>query len=268
MMDKRLSVRDLSALKQRGEKIVMITAYDAVQARWAEEAGCQILLVGDSMGNTVLGYDNTLPVTLPESLSHTAAVRRGSKQAMVIGDMPFMSYQVSVEEALRNAGRYLKEAGADGIKLEGGRAILPTIRRMVEIGIPVMGHLGLLPQSFLKDGGYRIHGRTPQEATGILEDAVALQEAGAFAIVLEGLPSELGREISSCLAIPTIGIAAGPYCDGQVQVIADLLNLGGGYLPRHAKVYANLSDIAIAAIRQYRQEVQDGIFPNGEKNPK
>ncbi len=261
-MDKRITVRDLSAMKKRAEKIVMITAYDAVQARWGDNAGCQILLVGDSMGNTVLGYDSTLPVTLAESLSHTAAVRRGSKRAMVVGDMPFMSYQVSLEEALRNAGRYLKEAGAEAIKLEGGRSILPTVRRMVEIGIPVMGHIGLLPQSYLKDGGYHIHGRDSQEAEALQEDALALQEAGAFAIVLEGIPAELSRDISAQLSIPTIGIAAGPHCDGQVQVIADLLNMGGGYLPRHAKVYADLSTICSNAIKQYCQEVQDGSFPS------
>ncbi|NLZ64531.1 MAG: 3-methyl-2-oxobutanoate hydroxymethyltransferase [Lentisphaerae bacterium] len=262
-MDKRITVRDLAAMKKSGQKIVMITAYDAAQARWGDEAGCQILLVGDSMGNTVLGYDNTLPVTLEESLSHTAAVRRGSKRAMVIGDMPFMSYQAAQDEALHNAARYLKECGADGVKLEGGRAMLPTIRRMVEVGIPVMGHIGLLPQSVLKDGGYYIHGRNTQEAKDILDDAVALQEAGVFSVVLEGIPAELSREITARLTIPTIGIAAGPHCDGQVQVISDLLNMGGGYLPRHAKVYADLSSICITAIRQYCQEVQSGQFPAG-----
>ncbi len=260
-MDKRITVRDFASLKERGEKIVMITASDACQARWCEEAGCQALLVGDSMGNTVLGYETTLPVTLEESLSHTAAVRRAARKAMVIGDMPFMSYQVSPEEAIRNAGRYLKECGADAIKLEGGRAVLPVLRRLVEIGIPVMGHIGLLPQSVFKDGGYRLHGKNSEEADALRQDALAVQEAGAFAVVLEGIPDALSAEITSMLKIPTIGIAAGPHCDGQVQVIADLLNLGGSYLPRHAKKYADFYQMAIDAIKQYGQEVREGSFP-------
>jgi 3-methyl-2-oxobutanoate hydroxymethyltransferase len=260
-MDKRITVRDFANLKARGEKIVMITAYDACQARWCEEAGCQILLVGDSMGNTVLGYETTLPVTLEESLLHTAAVRRGARKAMVIGDMPFMSYQISLEEAIRNAGRYLKECGADAVKLEGGVTMLPVLRRLVEVGIPVMGHIGLLPQSVLKDGGYRLHGKNSEEAERLRKDALAVQEAGAFAVVIEGLPPAFSAEITSMLTIPTIGIAAGPHCDGQVQVIADLLNLGGGYLPRHAKMYADFYQTAVAAIKQYGQEVREGSFP-------
>ena len=260
-MDKKVTVRTLNAMKSRGEKIVMLTGYDAVTARWAEQAGCQLVLVGDSMGNTVLGYENTLPVTLEESLAHTAAVRRGAKLAMVIGDMPFMSYQISVEEAVRNAGRYLKEAGADAVKLEGGRTMLPVIKRLVEAGIPVMGHIGLLPQSVLKDGGYRIHGKAEEEARELSEDAIAMQEAGCFSIVLEGVPAELSRKITESLRIPTIGIGAGPYTDGQVQVIADLLGYGGGYLPKHAKCYADLNSIALKAIAQYCEEVKNGQFP-------
>ena len=260
-MDKRITVRDFANLKAHGEKIVMITAYDACQARWGEEAGCQALLVGDSMGNTVLGYETTLPVTLEESLLHTAAVRRGARKAMVIGDMPFMSYQISIEEAIRNAGRYLQEVGADAVKLEGGMTMLPVLRRLVEVGIPVMGHIGLLPQSVLKDGGYRLHGKNSEEAEQLRKDALAVQEAGAFAVVLEGIPAALSAEITSMLTIPTIGIAAGPHCDGQVQVISDLLNLGGGYLPRHAKVYADVYQTAVAAIKQYGQEVREGSFP-------
>ncbi|MFA6930421.1 MAG: 3-methyl-2-oxobutanoate hydroxymethyltransferase [Lentisphaeria bacterium] len=260
-MDKRITVCDFAALKARGKKIVMITAYDAAQARWGEEAGCEALLVGDSMGNTVLGYDTTLPVTLEESLSHTAAVRRGAKKAMVIGDMPFLSYQISTEEAIRNAGRYLKECGADAVKLEGGTAMLPTLRRLVEVGIPVIGHIGLLPQSVLKDGGYRLHGKSSEEAAALRKEALAVQEAGVFAVVLEGIPAALSQEITALLKIPTIGIAAGPHCDGQVQVISDLLNFGGTYLPRHAKVYADFYQSAITAIKQYCQEVRDGSFP-------
>lgn len=260
-MEKRISVTDIAAMKRRGEKIVMLTAYDAATARWAEEGGCQLLLVGDSMGNTVLGYENTLPVTLEESLFHTAAVRRGCRRAMVIGDMPFMSYQISLEEAIRNAGRYLQVAGADAVKLEGGMTMLPVCRRLVEVGIPVMGHIGLLPQSVLRDGGYRLHGKSAEEAASLRQDALALQEAGVFALVLEGLPAELSRDITASLRIPTIGIAAGPFCDGQVQVIADLLCLGGGYIPKHARSYADLSATAIAAIRNYVGDVQSGTFP-------
>ena len=230
-MEKRITVRDLAKMKAEGRKITTVTSYDAITARLVDEAGIQLILVGDSAGNTVLGYENTIPVTLEESLMLTAAVRRGAKHAMVIGDMPFMSYQVSEEEAVRNAGRYLKEAGADGVKLEGGRSMLKTIRRIVDASIPVFGHVGLLPQSVLKDGGYRIHGRN-EEAQQIIDDALAVQEAGAFAVVLEGVPRDLAKEITEKLTIPTIGIGAGPFCDGQIQVVTDILGLGT-FVPRH-----------------------------------
>ncbi|NMA42309.1 MAG: 3-methyl-2-oxobutanoate hydroxymethyltransferase [Oligosphaeraceae bacterium] len=259
-MNKRISVQDFARFKAMGEKIVMITAYDACQAFWCESAGCHALLVGDSMGNTVLGYENTLPVTMEEMLSHTAAVRRASKNAMVIADLPFMSYQVSIEEALRNAGRCLKEAGADAVKLESGSDLAPTVAKLVQAGIPVMGHVGLLPQSVLKDGGYRLHGKSVQEAEAIKNDALSLQEAGAFSVVLEGIPAQLSQEISQILSIPTIGIAAGPHCDGQVQVISDLLNLSGAKPPRHAKVYADLCGVATAAIKKYVEEVKQDKF--------
>lgn len=265
---RRITVRDLSKKKAAKEKIVSITAYDAIMAGLADEAGCDLILVGDSMGNTVLGYPNTIPVTLEESLMLTAAVCRGVKRAMVIGDMPFMSYQVNCDEAVRNAGRYLKECGADGVKLEGGRVMLPVIKRLVEAGIPVFGHIGLLPQSVLKDGGYRIHGRSSNEAAAILDDALAVQEAGAFAVTLEGIPAPLSAQISEQLSIPTIGIGAGPHCDGQVQVITDLLGLGGAFLPRHAKLYAKLADTVREAISTYREEVCAGLFPGEEHSAK
>lgn len=265
-MDKKVTIRTLHGMKKKGEKIVMLTSYDAATARWAETAGCHMILVGDSMGNTVLGYKNTLPVTLEESLSHTAAVCRGAGLAFVVGDMPFLSYQISVEDAVRNAGRYLKEAGADAVKLEGGHTMLPVIKRLVECGIPVMGHIGLMPQSVLKDGGYRIHGKTEAEAKELMDDALALQEAGCFSIVLEGVPAELSAKITAALDIPTIGIGAGAGCDGQVQVIADLLGYGGGYLPKHAKSYADLNSIALSAISQYVSEVQNGQFPTNENS--
>ena len=262
-MNPKVTVRTLHDLKARGEKILMLTAYDACTAAWAETAGVPTILVGDSMGNTVLGYPNTLPVTLEESLAHTAAVRRGAPNAFVIGDMPFLSYQISVEEAVRNAGRYLKECGADAVKLEGGRAMLPVIERLVTVGIPVVGHIGLLPQSVLKDGGYRLHGKADDEAQAIRADARALDAAGCCAIVLEGIPHDLAGEITAEIATPTIGIGAGPKTDGQVQVIADLLGLApGGFTPKHAKRYAELGETAVAAIRQYVAEVQAGNFPN------
>ncbi len=263
-MNTKTTVRTLQAKKARGEKIVMLTAYDAVTARWAAEAGCDMLLVGDSMANTVLGYPTTIPLTLEESIFHTSAVRRGAPDAFVVGDMTFMSYQLDVNDAVRNAGRYLKECGADAVKLEGGREMLPVIRRMVEVGIPVVGHIGLLPQSINKDGGYRIHGRGEEEARRLTEDARALDEAGVCSFCMEGIPRELAAAITASVGVPTIGIGAGGGCDGQVQVIADLLGLApeGGFLPRHAKNYARLNEIAVAAIRQYADEVRQGVFPS------
>ena len=262
-MNQKITVRTLRELKARGEKILMLTAYDACTAAWAEAAGVPTILVGDSMGNTVLGYSNTLPVTLEESLLHTSAVRRGAPNAFVIGDMPFMSYQISVEEAVRNAGRYLKECGADAVKLEGGRDMLPVIERLVTVGIPVVGHIGLLPQSVLKDGGYRLHGKAAAEAKALISDAKALEKAGVCMMVLEGVPRELAADITSQVTTPTIGIGAGAGTDGQVQVIADLLGLNaGGFTPKHAKRYAELGETAIAAIRQYVAEVTHGDFPD------
>lgn len=266
--ERKLTVRDLWKMKQAGEKIVTVTSYDALFARIVDEAGLQLILVGDSAGNTVLGYKNTIPVTMEQSLMLTAAVCRGVKRAMVIGDMPFMSYQVSEEEAVRNAGRYLKECGADGVKLEGGRSVNRIIKRLVDSGIPVMGHVGLLPQSVLKDGGYRIHGRTDEEAEGLMADALAVQEAGAFSLVLEGVPAPLSAKITASLKIPTIGIGAGSGCDGQIQVITDILGLGGAFLPRHAKRYASLADIASEALKNYADEVRAGTFPDDSHSSK
>ncbi len=261
-MDKKVTVRTLRDMKARGEKIVMLTAYDAVTASWAQSAGCPSILVGDSMAGTVLGYPNTIPLTLEESLTHTAAARRGANLSFLIGDMPFMTYQLSVDEAVRNAGRYLKEAGADAVKLEGGITMLPVIKRMVEVGIPVVGHIGLLPQSVLRDGGYRLHGKAEAEAKAIMADAKALDEAGVCMLVLECVPQELSAEITAAVSTPTIGIGAGAGCDGQVQVIADLLGLNsGGYIPKHAKSYANVGDLAVEAIKSYVNDVQDGAFP-------
>ena len=265
---RKLTVRDLLKLKQAGQKIVTVTAYDALFGRIADEAGMHLILVGDSAGNTVLGYKNTIPVTLEESLMLTAAVCRGVQHAMVIGDMPFMSYQISETEAVRNAGRYLKECGADGVKLEGGRRIQGLIARLVDSGIPVFAHVGLQPQQVLKDGGYRIHGRDESEAEGIYKDALAVQEAGAFAVVLEGVSAALAKRITSELRIPTIGIGAGACCDGQIQVITDILGLGGDFVPRHAKQFGQLGAAMKTALTDYCREVSEGTFPGEGQSSK
>ncbi|NOY81683.1 MAG: 3-methyl-2-oxobutanoate hydroxymethyltransferase [Kiritimatiellaeota bacterium] len=258
----KLTVRRLCALKKRGERIVALTAYDALLGRLADECGVHLILVGDSLGMTVLGYKSTIPVTLDQSLHHTAAVCRGVSRALVVGDMPFMTYQVSPEQALRNAARYLQEAGADAVKLEGGAGMAPTVRRLVQAGIPVLGHIGIMPQSVLVEGGYRIHGREPEEARALEEDALAVEAAGAFALVLEGLPTDLSARITQALTIPTIGIGAGPGCSGQIQVVHDILGLFEDFVPRHAKRYADLADDIRRAIGDYSDEVRSGAFPD------
>jgi 3-methyl-2-oxobutanoate hydroxymethyltransferase len=260
----RITVHDLKAMKRRGEKIVMLTAYDYPTARILDEAGIPLLLVGDSLGMVVLGYDTTLPVTVEEMLHHVKAVVRGSRRAHVVADMPFLSYQTGPEDALRNAGRFLKEGGAQSVKLEGGAEVAATVRRLVEAGIPVMGHLGLTPQSIHQLGGYRVQGRTREAAARLLRDALALEEAGAYAIVLETVPAPLARAISQRLKIPTIGIGAGPWCDGQVQVVHDILGLYPDLVPKHAKQYARLGEAIRQAVTAYAREVQEGAFPAPE----
>ncbi len=262
---RKMTLREFQALARKGEKLVTLTAYDATMARLADAAGVHLLLVGDSLGMTMLGQPNTLAVTLDQSLHHTAAVVRGTKRALVIGDMPFLSYQVNADEAVRNAGRYLKEAGADGVKLEGGRTVAPLVVRLVQTGIPVLGHVGILPQLVVADSGYHIKGRKDGEAEDLLNDALALQEAGAFAVVLEGIPEGVGRTITETLDIPTLGIGAGRYCDGQLQVIHDLLGLFEDFVPRHAKRYAQLADAIRQAVGTYAADVQAGRFPGEEQ---
>ncbi len=260
----RITVHDLKAMKRRGEKIVMLTAYDYSTARFLDEAGVHVLLVGDSLGMVMLGYETTLPVTMDEMLHHVKAVVRGSRRAHVVADMPFLSYQTGPEDALRNAGRFLKEAGAQSVKLEGGTEVAPIVRRLVQAGIPVMGHLGLTPQSIHQFGGYRVQGRTKEAAARLLRDALALEEAGAYAVVLETVPAPLARAISERLKIPTIGIGAGPWCDGQVQVVHDILGLYPDMVPRHAKQYARLGETIREAVAAYLREVQEGAFPGPE----
>ena len=258
--------RRLQEMKQAGEPIVCVTAYDFPSARLADEAGIPVILVGDSLGNAVLGHDSTLPVTLGDMVHHTRAVVRGARNALVIADMPFMTYQTSADDAMRNAGRLLQEGGAQAVKLEGGRTIAPTVRRLTESGVPVMGHVGLLPQSVHQTGGYRVQGRTAEQARALLDDALALQEAGAFAVVIESVPGDVAAEATRRLAVPTIGIGAGAGCDGQIQVLHDLLGLSAR-TPRHAKRYADLSGAILGALRAYRDDVIERRFPGAEHTP-
>jgi len=253
-------------MKQKGEKITMLTAYDYATAKIVDEAGIPLILVGDSLGMVVLGYESTIPVTMDEMLHHTKAVVRGTKQAMIIGDMPFMTYHVSVEDALYNAGRFIQEGGAQAVKLEGGVTVAEKVRRIVECGIPVMGHIGLTPQSIHQLGGYKVRGKTQETATRLVEDAKALEEAGVFSIVLETVPAQLAALITRSISIPTIGIGAGIGCDGQVQVINDILGSFTDFVPKHAKQYAKLTDIIRNAVTEYHNEVKTGSFPTDKQS--
>jgi 3-methyl-2-oxobutanoate hydroxymethyltransferase len=258
-----ISVRDIRAFKQRGERFAMLTAYDAPSARLLDEAGIPLILVGDTLAEVVLGYPNTLPVTMEQMLHHTAAVARGVTNSFVVGDMPFMSYQASVDEGVRNAGRFLKEAGANAVKLEGGERVLELVSRLTDAGVPVMGHLGLTPQS-VNQTGYRVQGRDTEAAQRILQDAKSLEAAGAFAVVLETVPAALARDVTASLDIPTIGIGAGPDCDGQVLVWHDFLGLDTRRSPKFLKRYALLGDEVKAAAARFAREVADGTYPGAE----
>ena len=258
---KRVRVPDLAEMKRRGEKIAMLTAYDAAMARLLDRAGIDVLLVGDSLGMVLLGYETTLPVTLDAMIHHTRAVCHGTRRALVVADMPFLTYQVSPSEALRNAGRLIQEGGAHAVKVEGGRPVCETVRRIVDAGIPVMGHLGLTPQSVHQLGGFRPQARSKPEARRLIADAKALRDAGAFAIVLESIPAELAKAVTGDAGIPTIGIGAGPDCDGQVLVSYDALGLSGDFLPPFAKQYARLGELAVEAAGTYAREVREGRFP-------
>ena len=260
-MEQRVSITKLKAMKKRGERIAMLTAYDYPGARLVEEAGVPIILVGDSLAMVVLGYDTTIPVTMEEMLHHVKAVVRGTHRAHIVADMPFMSFQADPQEALRNAGRMLKEGGAQSVKLEGGQHVAETVRVLVSSGIPVMGHLGLTPQSVNQFGGYKVQGKTQAGAEKLVDDAVALEQAGAYAMVLETIPAQLAQVITERVSIPTIGIGAGPHCDGQVQVFHDMLGLYTDFVPRHAKRYAQVGEVVKQAVAQYVAEVQDGAFP-------
>lgn len=250
--------------KAEGKRLSMLTAYDYSTAKLEDEAGINGILVGDSLGNVVLGYDDTIPVTMEDMIHHGAAVARGAKDALVVIDMPFMSYQISVEDALRNAGRLMKEGHAGAVKLEGGEEVCPQIRAIVNAGIPVMAHLGLTPQSIHAFGGFKVQGKTETAAKKLLEDAKRVQEAGAFSVVLEAVPSKLAAMITEELDIPTIGIGAGNGCDGQILVYQDMLGMFSDFTPKFVKRYANVGEVMKEAFRGYIEEVESGAFPAKE----
>ncbi|MFA5323110.1 MAG: 3-methyl-2-oxobutanoate hydroxymethyltransferase [Smithella sp.] len=260
----RKTTADIKKMKVSGEKITMLTAYDYGMASILDESGIDIILVGDSLGNVVLGYDSTLPVTMEDMLHHTKAVSRAVKNAMIVADMPFLSYQVSTEAALTNAGRFLKEADAQAVKLEGGREFSEIVHKMTYAGIPVMAHLGLTPQSVHQLGGYKVQGKKEDAAERIMQDAKILEEAGVFAVVLECVPEKLAAEISEALSIPTIGIGAGVHCDGQVLVVNDMLGMYDRMTPKFVKKYANLNLEIKKAVKNYIGEVKNSNFPDSE----
>lgn len=258
----RFTIGKIQDMKRAGEKITMLTAYDYSTAKIVDEAGVPLILVGDTLGMVMLGYETTVPVTMDEMLHHAKAVVRGTCKSLIIGDMPFMTYQISADEAMRNAARFMQEAGCQAVKLEGGTAVAGTVKRIVDCGIPVMGHIGLTPQSIHQLSGHRVQGKTADSARRLLNDAIALEQAGAFAVVLELVPAPLARIVTARLKVPTIGIGAGPHCDGQVQVIHDMLGLFTDFVPRHARQYAKLAEVIKSAITEYVNETQSGAFPS------
>ncbi len=262
----RTSINQIKKMKQKGEKIVMLTAYDYTTAKIIDQVGIPLILVGDSLGNVVLGYESTIPVTMEDMLHHIKAVVRGSKTALVIGDLPFMTYHISIEDALYNSTRLIQEGGAQAVKLEGGVNIADKVRNIVECGIPVMGHIGLTPQSINQLGGFKIQGKNLEAAQKLLDDARAIESAGAFAVVLEMVPAPLATLKSQSIDIPTIGIGAGAGCDGQVQVISDIIGLFTDFIPKHTKQYAKIADIMSTAITEYYNDVKRGNFPNATQS--
>jgi 3-methyl-2-oxobutanoate hydroxymethyltransferase len=263
-MTDKVTVPGITAMKEQGKKITMLTAYDTPFARILDQAGVDILLVGDSVGSVVAGYPNTLPVTIDEMIYHTRAVVRGAERSLVVIDMPFMSYQINIEDAKRNAGRMIKESGAEAVKLEGGVNMKETIEAIVAIDIPVMGHIGLTPQSVHQMGGFKVQGKVEEQKQKIMADAVAVEEGGAFSVVLECIPTELAQEITEQLSIPAIGIGAGVHCDGQVLVVHDLLGLLGDFRPKFVKSYVDLRTVISQAVEEYMDEVRKGKFPTEE----
>ena len=262
----RVTIKEIQDMKRRGEKIPVLTAYDYTTARILDDAGIPLLLVGDSLGQVVLGYDSTVPVTMDEMVHHIRAVVRGARKAHVVGDMPFMSFQADETDAVRNAGRMLKEGGCQSVKLEGGRHVAGTVSRIVQAGIPVMGHIGLTPQAVNQLGGYRVQGKTSDSARRLMEDAVALQKAGAYSVVIELVPAPLAELISKRVTIPTIGIGAGAGCDGQVQVLHDMLGLFDDFVPKHTRRFAQLGAGIRSAVEEYIGDVQATTFPSDDES--
>ncbi|MDA8169465.1 MAG: 3-methyl-2-oxobutanoate hydroxymethyltransferase [Nitrospiraceae bacterium] len=262
----KVTINTLFRKKSEGGKITMLTAYDYPFARVVDEAGIDIVLVGDSLAMVVQGLENTLPVTMDEMIYHAKMVRRAVSNAMVIGDMPFMSYQASVEDAVRNAGRFLKEAGAEAVKLEGGLELADKVRALSRSDIPVMAHIGLTPQAIHRMGGFKIQGRGEEAAQRLLEEAKGLEEAGAFALLIEAVPMALAQKITKSVSVPTIGIGAGPHCDGQVLVLHDVLGIFERFLPKFAKRYTNLKEESLRAITAFKEDVENGVFPSEEQS--
>jgi 3-methyl-2-oxobutanoate hydroxymethyltransferase len=264
MERKKMTPVSIQAMKNEGKKICMLTAYDYPTALLEDRAGIDIILVGDSVGNTVLGYENTIPVTMQEMIHHTKAVTRGAKYALIIGDMPFMSFNVSEREAILNAGRFMKEGGADAVKLEGGASVEDIVKVIVKAGIPVMGHIGLTPQTISMLGGFKVQGKDAQAAQKIIDDALLLEDAGAFSVVLEAIPAPIAKRVTERLKIPTIGIGAGIDCDGQVLVVHDMIGLFDRFTPKFVKRYVNLSELMLKAFSSYKEEVLKGEFPTDQ----
>ena len=260
----KTTVATLKKMKEENNKITMLTCYDYSTAKLMDAVGVEILLVGDSLGNTMLGYENTLPVTMEDMIAHTAAVSRGAKNALILGDMPFMSYQTSVYDAVKNAGRFMKEAGANAVKLEGGARVCPQIKAIVEADIPVCAHIGLTPQSVNAFGGFKVQGKSVEAARTLIEDVKRVEEAGACMVVLEGIPARLAEIITDTVSIPTIGIGAGAGCDGQVLVYQDMLGMFTDYVPKFVKQFANVGEVMSRAFADYMQEVKAGTFPAPE----
>jgi 3-methyl-2-oxobutanoate hydroxymethyltransferase len=261
-MGTRKTIHDFNKMKKEGRKITFLTSYDFPTAQFAQTAGLDMLLVGDSLGMCVYGYEGTVPVVMDQMIWHAQAVRKGAAETFVVGDMPFMSYQCSVEEAVRNAGRFLKEAGCDAVKLEGGVRIAPVIKAIVDAGIVVMGHIGLTPQSSGQLGGHKAQGRTAPAARLVLEDALAVQEAGAHMLLLEAIPPEVGAYITRVLNIPVLSIGAGPQCDGQLLIVSDLTGQFQAFTPKFVKKYCNVAELVTSAMRQYCEDVRNGVFPD------
>jgi len=264
MTEKKVTILDFKRKKKSGEKITMLTAYDCQMAHLIDAAGIDAVLVGDSVGMVMLGYVSTVNVTMEEMIHHAKAAHRGMTRAFLVGDMPFMSYQASDEDAVRNAGRFVKEAGCEAVKVEGGRAICPRIRAIIDAGIPVLGHAGLTPQSASKLGGYKVQGRDDESADRLVDDAVALEEAGCFAVILECIPGELAEKITARLNIPTIGIGAGTHCDGQVLVTHDIVGYFDKFVPKFVKQYARINDTILEAIKAFKNDAESGTFPDDE----